>query len=276
MTNSIPLWLRFLRIYGHYSPIHRGKMRLIDWTFRHLSIPPLLVEAKLDQSITMSVNLQIWVDYNIYCWGQYEYYLTRFFKQQIKPDTIFIDVGAYIGQYAQLAARIAHEGKIYAFEPNPETVQRLKKHIAANQFENITVIPKGVGMQNSTLDFFVGEQPSQSSFISTHTSFKQVKKIPVITLDSFCEEEGIKQVDILKIDVEEAEDGVINGARNLLQHARPLIIMEIGHRAIQSGDPESLQALRALNYKFYILERTYLQPLPQQLRFGQEIIAIPA
>jgi FkbM family methyltransferase len=275
LMNSIPLWLRILRIYCHYSPVQRGKIRLIDWTYRNLSIPHLFVKAKLDRAAVVKLNLQIWVDYNIYCWGIYEYYLARFFQKQLKSDTIFFDVGAYIGQYAQLATYAAPKGKVYAFEPNQESVARLNETIQENHFLNIEVVPKGVGAGASSATFYVGQQPSQSSLVASHTNIKQTQEISIISLDTFCEERGIKQVDIIKIDVEEAEDDVIKGAMALLEAARPLIILEVGRKAIESGDPESLRQLRSLNYKIFALNRTRLQSLPEKLLPGQAVIAVP-
>lgn len=276
MMSSIPLWLRIVRIYCHYSPVQRGKIRLIAWTYGHLTLPSLVVKEKLDRSVSVKLNLQIWVDYNIYCWGIYEYYLVRFFKKQLRPDSVFFDVGAYIGQYAQLAARAAPDGKVYAFEPNQESVERLRESIEVNRFLNIVVVPKGVGAAEETAPFYIGQQPSQSSLVASHTGVKQVQEIFVISLDSFCEERGIRRVDIIKIDVEEAEDDVVRGAMSLLETARPLVILEVGRKAIESGDPESLRLMRSLNYNFFVLNRTRLQSLPKRLFPGQQVIAVPA
>jgi FkbM family methyltransferase len=224
----------------------------------------------------VELNLQIWVDYNIYCWGIYEYYLAQFFKKQLKSDTVFFDVGAYIGQYAQLAAYRANKGKVYAFEPNQDSVARLEENIQENHFLNIEVISKGVGAREEKATFYLGQQPFQSSLVASHASIRQEQEISIISLDAFCGEREIKQVDIIKIDVEEAEDDVIEGALNFLEAARLLIILEVGRKAIESGNPESLQKLRFLNYKLFVLNRTRLQSLPKKLLPGQEVIAVPS
>jgi FkbM family methyltransferase len=234
-----------------------------------------VVKAKLDRTVSVKLNPQIWVDYNIYCWGLYEYYMVRFFKKQLRVDTVFFDVGAYIGQYAQLAAWAAPKGSVYAFEPNQESVERLRESIEENRFSNLEVVPKGVGAAESRAAFYIGQQPSQSSLVAAHSSTKQVQEIVIISLDSFCEERRISQVDIIKIDVEEAEDEVISGAMALLERARPLIVLEVGRKAIESRDPESLRQLRSLSYNFFVLNRTRLQPLPEKLASGQQVIAVP-
>ena len=143
--NSVPLWLQLLRSYCVHFPFMRGKWRMVTWAYQNMKIPDARIQASLDGTISLTLHLNIWIDFNIYCLGMYEFYLANFVKNNMIKETIFIDIGSYIGQYALLAARNAPQGKIFAFEPNQESAQRLKDNIIQNHFSNIEAITKAVG-----------------------------------------------------------------------------------------------------------------------------------
>lgn len=196
-------------------------------------------------------------------------------KQQVRPDTVFLDVGAYIGQYALLAAHHAPRGDIFAFEPHEESARRATEIAIQNHLPHLKVINIAVGESIGTIPFYVARQPFQSSAVATHTIYQRTVEVPVTTLDKFCTEQGITRVDIIKIDVEEAENEVIRGASRLIERTRPLIIIEIGKKALAAGEPESLRYLRTLGYSFFTLRRDQLRPLLGPITPGTNVIAIP-
>jgi FkbM family methyltransferase len=240
-----------------------------------MNIPAMEVTSRLDHTLKINLKLAVWVDFNIYCLGLYEHYLANFFKKQLKPGTVFIDVGAYIGQYALLAARDAHRGQVYAFEPHPESVQRLKAAVADNLLGNLRVIDRAVGNQVGTVTFYISNQPFMSSTVASHTAYQRAIDVPMTTLDTFCGENGVAHVDIVKIDVEETELAVVQGALTLLEESHPLVIMEIGERSLQEDEPEVLRYLKALRYQFFTLKRNHLMPLSNQISGTSNLIAIP-
>ena len=55
------------------------------------------------------------------------------------------DIGANIGFHALLAARlVTATGSVYAFEPLPENVERLRRNVALNAFEHVVIVPAAV------------------------------------------------------------------------------------------------------------------------------------
>lgn len=273
--NSIPLWLQLLRSYCLYFPFMRGKWRLVTWAYQNLKIPDAHILSKLDGTICLTLHLNIWVDFNIYCLGLYEYYLANFFKKNINKDMIFLDIGSYIGQYALLAAHNAPQGKIFAFEPNHETAQRLKDNINRNHFSNIEVITKAVGDYDGYSKFYIPQQPFNSSIAAEHAISKNKVMVPITRLDTFYEEQNLTHVDIIKIDVEGAEDSVISGASSLIASTKPMIIIEIGKKSASAGRSEALGFLKTLGYKFFKFERARLLPFMGPLHATIDIIAIP-
>lgn len=272
----IPFWLRALSTYCHYSPLKRGQSRLISGAYRryHPAGTPL-TEALLDNTLPIQLNLASWVDFNIYCQGLYEYHLATWFKKQLKTDTVFLDVGAYIGQYALLAAKVALSGRVYAFEPNPHSFQRLSQNRQRHQFEHLQLVPMAVGSQTGQLAFYLANEPDHSSTIANHAAYNQAITVPVVCLDDFCQQQGLTRVDLLKIDVEEAEDGVIGGAMVMLERFRPGIIIEIGGQAIRAGQSAALSQLQTLGYRFWEVRSGRVSPLTALHLPNTNVIALP-
>lgn len=273
----IPFWLRALATYCHHSPLKRGQSRLISWAYRRYHpAGTTLTDSLLDGTLPIQLDLTIWIDFNIYCQGLYEYYLAAWFKSQLKADTVFLDVGAYIGQYALLAAQVALSGRVYAFEPNPHSFQRLAQSRQRHHFNHLQLLPMAVGSQTGNLPFYLADEPFQSSTIATHAAYNQTIAVPLIGLDDFCRQEGLKRVDLLKIDVEEAEDAVIAGAMALLERFRPGIIIEIGGQAIRAGQSNALNHLQTLGYHFWEMRSGRIIPLTALHPPSTNVIALPA
>jgi FkbM family methyltransferase len=269
---TLPLWLHVLRLYCHYSPIARGKFKLVLHAYQRLSIPDVEVGALLDQRLRVQLRLKIWVDFNIYCIGLYEHYLAAFFKRQLTPDTVFVDVGAYIGQYALLAAHHAPKGLTYAFEPLNESANRLRRSVETNHLPNLRVVEQAVGEHAGSVTFYVSSQPSMSSVFASHTPFNRAMTVAATTLDTFWAENRPQKIDIIKIDAEEAEDQVIRGGLETLRRFAPLLIMEVS--ANQPG--QSIKLLGSLGYNFFALNRKRLSALTRGIDGNGNVIAIPS
>lgn len=273
----IPFWLRAVATYCRHSPFKRGQSRLVLWAYRRYHpAGATLTDAFLDGTLPIQLNLAIWVDFNIYCQGLYEYYLATWFKSQLKTDTVFLDVGAYIGQYALLAAQVAVSGRVYAFEPNPHSCQRLAQSRQRHHFDHLQLLPMAVASQTGNLPFYLADEPFQSSTLATHAAYSQTITVPMIRLDDFCQQEGLKRVDLLKIDVEEAEDGVIEGAMEMLTRFRPGIIIEIGGQAIRAGQSTALRQLQTLGYQFWESRSGRVTPLTTLHLPSTNVIALPS
>lgn len=123
---------------------------------------------------------------------------------------VFLDIGANIGYYSLMAA---HQGaqKVLAFEPNPLVFSRLRFNIEANGLGGrILALPLALGDRVATLAMAVSDQDMGGSHIgelgdASGTSID----VQVRPLKDVLAEEGIVQVDAMKIDVEGMEDAVL-------------------------------------------------------------------
>jgi len=138
------------------------------------------------------------------------------------------DVGAHVGFYSLLASiLVGPAGRVVAFEPWPENIVYLKKHLYLNRLENVTVVEKAVSDCTGEAWFQEGSCRSTG-----HLSPQGTLKVKTIRLDDFVQENPALAPDYLKIDVEGAELAVLAGAEKLLADFRPTIFLATHGREI--------------------------------------------
>jgi len=184
-------------------------------------------------------------------WEPYE---TELFRQSIRPDMAIVDVGANIGYYSLVAAKILNgTGKVIAFEPVPRSYQLLVKSIQQNQFKNIVSVQRALSDINSTRELFLDARNYGICSFSEKIVPESTGPIAVetVTLDSYLKKLGVQRVDLLKVDVEGAEALVLEGARQALQQIR-LIFMEFWPEAIRNLQRDPAMLLKELGRNFTV------------------------
>lgn len=169
-------------------------------------------------------------------YGEYEE--VSVFKALAKHAHVIFDIGANTGLYSIISKLTNPETTVYAFEPYPTNIERLKKNLAINGLEGkINIIPEAVGNAETPLDFAVPENDQvcdvlsadiefTEQFTDTYDGFKTVK-VTQTTIDSFVEEKEILSVDLIKIDVENFELNVLKGSLKTLSKHQPVILAEL-------------------------------------------------
>ncbi len=151
---------------------------------------------------------------------------TSFLKQlgKNKEKLVIFDVGANIGKYSLECVRFVKNSEIYAFEPSKKTFETLKNNL--KNFKGIHLHNIGFGRKNKTEILFYNEK--NSGLASLHNRnlehmnilFNKKEKVKIETVDSFCKKNSIKEIDLLKIDVEGNELNVLKGAKNMLKQKK--------------------------------------------------------
>jgi FkbM family methyltransferase len=142
-------------------------------------------------------------------------------------DTVFVDVGAYMGFYTVYACRRAR--RVLAVEPNPMALAYLKANVAINNCHNTIVVPKAVSDKREVVKLRIPRSARRGLIHTTASivwSFKEALEVDVEadTLDNIVDDVGLDTVDIVKIDVEGAEGLVVKGAERTLRKARAILI----------------------------------------------------
>ncbi len=150
---------------------------------------------------------------------------------------VFFDVGANVGDYLLLILEHNKPLNIYAFEPGPRNVDILRKRYS--YMTNITIVEKALSNIEGAIDFYQPVDPMQTGLDSMFCmktigyDYATTKhRVEAITLDKFCEQNGINHVSFMKCDVEGNELAVLMGGRSMLMKgAIDYIQFEFGHAA---------------------------------------------
>jgi len=243
LFNRVPV---FLRLYG--------------FIYRFLKPKGIILAKVQDNLLYMDTRDDAIVPY-LLTYGVYEEYETELFKKSIKPGMVVVDIGANIGYYSLIAARLVGiSGKVYAFEPETNNYNILISNIKINNFTNIIIpIQKAVldkcGKTNLFIDKYnLGLHSISKNNITTKSSgFIEAE---TTTIDSFLRNMQSKRVDLIKIDVEGSEGFIIRGAEETLKHNNPKIIMEFSPRTLKNAGSEAIDLLLDLkrhNFKIKVI-----------------------
>ena len=156
----------------------------------------------------------------------------NFLKQHCRPNDIILDIGAHIGLFAVVAAKISSpHGKVYAFEPAPSTNALLRQTIVLNNMQlNIESHSEAMGKENGKTIFYVSDDKADNS--NSLVSYKEDRKlhgidVNIVTIDGFVKTKNLTKVNFMKIDVEGAEYDAIRGAAATFKNLRPYCILAI-------------------------------------------------
>jgi FkbM family methyltransferase len=185
-----------------------------------------LVEARIDGDIPLMVNICD-ADADIYYGVGFEQSELAVVKHFVQIGETFFDVGANIGVYTLMAARlVGGDGRVHAFEPLTRVRDVLQSNIELNRASNVVLNTAAVGEKQGEEDLFVNRQSGLTSLGRTNRGeVVGVQKVPIWTLDHYAERAGIDSIDFLKIDVEGYEGHVLRGAAKLISNSPGLVVL---------------------------------------------------
>lgn len=173
--------------------------------------------------------------------------ITLDIRNIIQHPKVMFDVGANVGQTVDLWHREFVKPTIHSFEP----VERLYKQLDRDFGDQAVCNHLGVGDKNEEITIHYGKHDVSHSFVYDDVG-KGGEKTRVVTLDSYCDENTIGHIDVLKIDVEGFEHQVIDGASGLLAGQKiDILEIEVGFNpdGYYTFYPDLAEKLRTHNYQ---------------------------
>lgn len=238
--------LPFLR--KHYYGIYIKVLRPLG-LFRSTSLI-----HPYDECLKIKLDIGDWLQQQIYFFDAFDERGLLFLKKNLKEGDVFVDVGANIGGYTLVAARLVGEtGKVIAFEPVKEIFDRLCFNIDLNKLGNVSAENFAVYKESGNLTIHVSDRENMgmSSIFHHDTESGRTEKAEAIALDDYVASAGIQKIKLIKIDIEGAELEALKGMQRILRDLRPLLIVEISDEVLIS-DParkqETLDWLKGLGY----------------------------
>jgi FkbM family methyltransferase len=208
--------------------------------------------------------------------GCYETFVTDVLEALLRPGMIFFDVGANIGMYTALGARIVGPtGRVIAIEPGPVNVAVIQETVRLNKFENVTVSARAAGDRAEQVSLYLcSDNPADHRLHDSTGSRRQVM-VETVTLDALAVECGVERADVVKVDTQGSEAAVFAGMTQLLAaKPAPVIVAEFWPWGLtQAGaDPRALlNRITAAGFLVYEIDgdRRTILPCPDLAALAQ-------
>ena len=220
------------------------------------------------------------LEHRDFFYGWFEPEVQRAIHEHLPRGGCFADVGANDGFFtAVAAAKGGPDGRYFAFEPNVLHFNRLSEMASINapRFQ-IQCIEAAVMDFEGTTAFFECNHPGWHTTDPARRIEGQTyreRTIPCLTLDAFAEKYSIETIDLLKIDVEGAEEQVLKGAQRLFKEGRiKSMIIELHHPG-HAVAPPLVAFLKSLGWSVADA-KTGGPVIPQPERQTSNALCLPA
>lgn len=207
------------------------------WRARNYKGPPMFVK-RLVGSLVTYLGYEIHKPKNAFDCQQ-------MLLSDIQVRTIF-DIGAHIGEITAEYRRRFPSAMIYSFEPLPEAFEELRRRFEADNL--VKPVPLAVSSKAGRGKFFVNQVSTASSLLPALDEVKNLFttpdvtknvatiEVPITTIDEFCRQGSIDEIEILKIDIQGGELEALEGATEKLEQGAILLIYsEISFLPIYAG-----------------------------------------
>lgn len=215
----------------------------------------------------LELQLDDWIQENIYLLGDYESAELNTLKQFLNTDSVFLDIGANFGLFTLNAANsISESGKIISFEPFPKNFEALLRNVNSNNLNQVQLVKSAVGNENTTIELYLDEKENNLGSVSALPIENAIiEKVQSISIDSFLKDSSIKKIDFVKIDVEGFEYNVLLGMKETLKIHKPTLLIEIFNDENSENENNINSLLIDLGYsKLFIKDDGTLSKTPIQ------------
>lgn len=202
--------------------------------------------------LDLSLQVDEWIQASLYFTGTYENEELELVRSLLKPEDVFVDLGANIGLYSMIASRaVGPKGHVYSFEPFPLNTERLKQHLATNQCSNATVIQKAVADKSGSLTLKYDHSSQNTGMPSAYNTYGTEVQVKVVALDEEAKDQKWNRVDFIKMDIEGGEYLALLGMRQILETWVPKILLELHPQAVARTPYTANQIIEILTERNY-------------------------
>ena len=212
----------------HLAPV-RTTARLASWRTRCLLRKPATIQLR-----RWGVQMFLPPDWRgvgklIYAFRDYYEPELAYLEKLLSPGRVFVDAGANFGIYTAMASKAVGEaGRVISFEPSTRAFPVLRRNIAINDFKNVLAFPVAPtdkpGRAQLYHHFAVGSDAlAKDSSFDPHA---YAQEIETESLDNVLRRTATERVDVIKMDVQGAEELAIRGANEIIRSMHPVIMFE--------------------------------------------------
>jgi len=270
MTAATLLERQLLPIVAAYlrrTPIEKGRWRLLRHflpVLRHLGATMGEKTVRTRYGFRMRVDLADWLGQYVYLTGAYEPSTAKLIAHLVEPGDTVIDIGANAGFFTLLAAtRVKETGRVLAFEPIPSVRAALETNIKLNGAHWVALYGVALSNVSGTLTMYEGPPNHRGlSSLRPLDCAAATHSVTIKPLDEWLPTLG--RVKLIKLDVEGAEQQVVEGMEGLLLRDMPYVVLEVTDAYLQKmGHSASslFELLRQKGYRMYRIGDDGLRPI---------------
>jgi FkbM family methyltransferase len=180
-------------------------------------------------------------------------------QQILRLGMAFVDVGANWGYFTLMASdRVGPTGRVISLEPCPPMFRMLTQNVAQNSLSNVSALAIGAASGAGT-ETMVGWDPGSDNWGVSSFSGLTAQAGPQFTirtqsLDDLLDEQGVREVDLLKMDIEGAEGVALEGMKNgLAQHRFKRLLLELHPHQLRRAVRDAMDILKMIRQCGYII-----------------------
>ena len=208
--NSAPTLSKLIR-YFLRSPLIPISLKNTLWSIAEKYVSFYGVEgfSSLNNGTYMKVNTSKMVEKQIYYFGEWEPFFTRYLMDTQNSDNeIFLDIGANIGYFTLITSAIFNQ--VLAIEASPSIHHRLSENIKFNQLNNVISYNVAVGENKGKANFYFDDAQSGGSSLLAGGSRRLEAEVGVAPLFDIIPEKTLDKITFIKVDVEGFEHVVMS------------------------------------------------------------------
>jgi FkbM family methyltransferase len=224
------------------------------------AVPDGLSEVQVAAGMLAGLSMHLDLKREKHYWlGTYENELQAAIAQYARPGMVAYDCGANIGYITLALGRaVGSSGHVYAFEPLPANLARLRLHLQAYaELCQFDVVPKAVTALSGDVQFLVhdsGAMGKASGSAGRETEYAQTISVAGVSLDDFVFNRGNHAPDLIKMDIEGGEALALKGMSRVLAEVQPLLLIELhGSESAKAA----WKTLTAAGYSIHRMQKAY-------------------
>ena len=253
-------------------PFSRGRWRLSQLFLKSFALPQSATFA-FDYGTFVDTSLAEWPNgyRDLFLFGRIECEELAVWQRIVRPGDAVVDGGANYGYWTLVASNlVGPQGRVFSFEANPPTADRLTQNVSASGVSNVSIHRialadcEGFAEINNAADNAIGGHAS----LHRHSGWAwgESVRVPTAAADAVAKRDSWPQIRLIKLDIEGGELSAISGMREVIARDRPYLSVEwnVAAAAAFGYHPvEIVRLLTAEGYDICAARNGHLEPCGQ-------------
>ena len=211
--------IRYRYMLAFYPEVHQNIKKEIMFSLKYGTISTYkwlskMISFLIFKRMSLPKEIGAFALFHIFDMKQYD--VKDVFE--VNNDSVVFDIGAWKGDSAYFfSKKCSNDAKIYAFEPD------------ANAYEALKCVKEKYKLNNVILEnVLLSNKEENVDFVSMIPN-TPVVKMNAVTVDKFVNDNNIDRIDYIKMDVEGAEQHILEGAKETIKKFRPSLAIAVYH-----------------------------------------------